>query len=39
VTLTAAASRTATYVGSCSIVRSATDVAAGALELRSNGKE
>ena len=38
-TLTASASRTTTYVGSCSVVRTATDVAAGALELRSNGKE
>ena len=31
-TLTASASRTTTYVGSCSVVRTATDVAAGALE-------
>jgi hypothetical protein len=38
-TLTASASRTSSYVGSCSIVRTATDVAPGALELRSNGKE
>lgn len=36
---TAAASRSSTSVGSCSLVRTASEVAAGALELRSNGKE
>jgi flagellar hook assembly protein FlgD len=37
-TVTAAASRFYSLVGSCSLVRSASEVAAGALELRSNGK-
>jgi flagellar hook assembly protein FlgD len=38
-TVTAAASRYSTVVGSCSLVRTASEVASGALELRSNGKE
>lgn len=36
--LAATSSRYGTYVGSCSLVRTAAEIAAGALELRSNGK-